>query len=116
MAHEYYATVHLFHLIETLTISDLYRVNVNLVDVAHPVEFGCALGLKQPTLERIKSHYQHIERCFTEVLAAWLKEEDRPPTLPSPNWGEVIAALKTVDMMELADYLIGNLPCKSYEE
>ena len=106
----------LFHLIDALTISDLYLVNVNLVDVTHPVMFGCALGLKQPTLERINSHYQQVERCFTEVLAAWLREEDRPHTLPGPNWGEVISALKSMNMTELADRLIENIPSKSHKE
>ena len=94
---------------EILTVSDLYLLNVNLVDVSTPVKFGCALGLKQATVERIRNRYsyqQHFERCFSEILAAWLNEEDRPHELPGPNWGEVITALKTVGMMELADHLL----------
>ena len=101
---------------EILTISDLYLLNVNLVDVASPVKFGCALGLKQSTVERIRNRYpyvQYFERCFSEILAAWLNEEDKPHKLPGPRWGEVIAALKTVDMTELADHLIQNPSSKS---
>ena len=75
----------------------MYLINVDLVEVVHLwKEFGLALGLKPPTLERIWGCYVHqVERCFTEVIAAWLNGEDRPHNSPDPNWEEVIAALKS---------------------
>lgn len=95
-----------------MTIADLYLVNVNLVDVVYPWKFGHALGLKPPTLEKIKSrymYYEHIDRCFTEVLAAWLERYDRPHDLPDPNWEEVVAALKSVDMTDFVHKLTQKL-------
>lgn len=98
--------------LDPLTITDLYRINVDLIDVVYPWEFGRALGLKKPTLEKIRSRYtylQHIERCFTEVLAAWLNGEDRPHGSPGPNWKEVVCALRSVDMREYAHRLMERL-------
>ena len=59
-------------------------------------ELGIALGLKQLTLERIGRYYRNqMDRCFTEVIAAWLSGEDRPHSSADPNWVEVAAALKS---------------------
>ena len=57
---------------DPLTISDLFHVNESLTSIEHVwKEFGAALGLKQATLEKIRSRYlQQIDCCFTEVLAA----------------------------------------------
>ena len=96
--------------VDALTISDLHLINVYLVDVANPIKFGHALGLKPTTLERIKSCYFHqMDRCFTEVLAAWLERQDRPHDSPDPNWGEVMTALNSEDMTDIAHQLIQEL-------
>lgn len=91
----------------------LYNVNVLLIEVVlYWKEFGRALGLKPITIESIKSRYlyhQHIQRCFTEVLATWLNGRDRPPDSPGPNWKELIAALKSVDMRDYAHQLVQTL-------
>ena len=94
---------------DDLTISDLYHVNVALVNAVHLwKEFGLSLGLKPPTLEIIRSnHLKDVRFCFTNVLAAWLNGEDRPHDSPGPNWKGVIAALKSpsVKMSDYADQL-----------
>ena len=78
--------------------------------MAYPVKFGRALGLKQATLEKIRScYFQQNDHCFTEVLAAWLERQDRPHDSPDPNWSEVIAALKSLDMTDIAHQLIQEL-------
>lgn len=86
-----------YYYTDTLSISDLYHVNVNLVGVASLWrEFGLAVKLNPLTLERIKSTYQQLsEHCFTEVLAVWLSGEDKPRNPSAPNWEEAIAALKS---------------------
>ena len=89
-----------------LTISDLYLVNVNLVDVARPVKFGHSLGLKKPTLEKIETRYQDVDQCVTEVLAAWLEGRDNTP---EPNWRAAITALRSADMADIAHQLIEKL-------
>jgi hypothetical protein len=99
-----------------LAISDLYWVNATLVG-AYSDKFGRALGIKPSTLEVIKSQYsQNIERCFTEVLASWLNRQDRPHNSPDPNWGEVVAALKSVGRTDLADQLVQKLTSKLASE
>ena len=93
-------------------IDDLYLVNLLLVDVSHLwKEFGLALHLKTPTLERIKNSGGTV-RCFTEVLAAWLNGEDRSHDSTTPNWGEAIAALKFVNGVEQASQLSKKLERK----
>lgn len=79
-----------------LSISDLCLVNVHLISIALPWEqFGLALKMSPLTLQRIRSSYPQLsERCFTEMLAAWLNGEHRPQESPDPNWGEVIDVLK----------------------
>ena len=89
-----------------LTISDLYLVNVNLVDVARPIKFGHSLGLKMSTLEKIETRYQDADQRVTEVLAAWLEGRD---DTPDPNWRAMIAALRTADMADIAHQLIEKL-------
>ena len=92
-----------------MDITDLYHVNVALVGVAYLWnKFGRALGLKQQTLERIRSnHLKDTECCFTEVIVAWLKGEDRPhDSLSSPNLAEVTTALESMDMGEQAQLLL----------
>ena len=81
------------------------------MDVVHIwKEIGLALGLKQPTLERIKSYYhQHSDCCLTEAIAAWLNGEDRPHDSPGPNWGEVLTALKSVNKKDQAHQLLLKL-------
>ena len=58
----------------------------------------------------IRCQYHNIERQFTEVLASWLKAS------PNPSWGEVVAALKSVDKKDLADRLIQKLLSKLSSE
>ena len=81
---------------DSLSINDLYHVNVHLIEMVHLWwKFGLALGLKPLTLERIKSNSspKDAESSFTEMLATWLKGEDRPCDDFSLNWGEVIASV-----------------------
>jgi hypothetical protein len=96
-----------------LSIIDLYTVNVNLVSVVHLWrEFGLALGLTPATLERIRSNnLKDVDCCFTGVLAAWLNGEDTHHDSPCPNWGEVVAALKSpsVNMQDCAQQVVQNL-------
>ena len=97
-------------LTDPLSITDLYHVNVSLADLAYLwKEFGLALGLKPSTLRII--HLRDVKQSFTEVVAAWLNGEDRPRDSARPNWGEVITALKSINMLEEAQQLLGKLKC-----
>ena len=82
-------------------LSDLYFINVNLVSIAHVwKDFGLALGLRESTLRKIQQcyHLHQIDRCFTEVIAAWLNGEDRSQHSPEPSWQEIISALKSLSL------------------
>ena len=99
---------------DPLSINDLYHVNVHLIEMVHLWrKFGLALGLEPLTLERIRSNSspKDAESSFTEMLATWLKGEDRLCDDCSPNWGEVIAALRSpsVERREYADNLVLKL-------
>ena len=108
-----YALVHgytlymLYIYADPLTISDLLLVNTYLIDVAQPMEFGRALGLRPLFLEKIRSCYYHsMDCCLTEVLAAWLDGVDRAHDSPDPNWKEIVAALKSLGMTHLSHQLV----------
>lgn len=79
---------------DPLTINDLYFVNVNLISVAHLWrEVGLALGMCSSSLERIRSNNSRsVEHCFTKVLAAWLKGENRSHDSPT-TWKGMVTAL-----------------------
>ena len=105
----------LYYCVGSLGITDLYQVNVTLVDVVHIwKEIGLALGLKQLTLERIASNYlRNVECCLTEAIAVWLNGEDRSAhDSPGPSWGKVIIALKSVNKRDQAHQLFLKLKGK----
>ena len=81
------------------------------MDVVHIWKEIClALGLNQPTLDRIESNnLRNVECCLTEAIAVWLKGEDRPHDSPRHNWGEVITALKSVNKKDQAHQLFLKL-------
>ena len=70
------------------------------------MNFGHAIGLKKPTLEKIESRYQDVDHRVTEVLAAWLEGRDGTP---DPNWRELISALRSADMADVAHQLTEKL-------
>ena len=103
----------LFRTVE-LNISHLYLANVHLINMEPSWEgFGLALKMKKITLERIRSCYHQLsERCFTEMLAAWLRGEDRPQESPGPSWREVTDALKAQNRRNVSHQLLLTLTRK----
>ena len=64
---------------------------------------GLALGLLYPTLQRIKEEQCGvIEKCKTEMIAAWLQRQDNVSKKGIPSWEVLRTALVNIDENELA--------------
>ena len=63
---------------------------------------GLVLGLLHPTLERIKIDHGSVERCKTEMLAAWLQQQDNVTKKGVPSWSTLKTALEIIGEKELA--------------
>ena len=51
---------------------------------------GLSLGLEHSTLEKIeKKNHGDIDRCMTDMLAAWLQGQDKS----APSWRALVAGL-----------------------
>ena len=72
-------------------IDDLFPVLQAIVDVSEKwLMLGLALGLKQPTLDRIKTDNGISDLRKYEMMKEWLKGTDGC----RPSWAELIKALK----------------------
>ena len=72
------------------------------MDVSKWKMLGLALGLKHPTLEKIKHNEGgDVDTCKQEMLVAWLKKTDGC----LPTWRALVAALrkKTVGHDDIAN-------------
>ena len=72
----------------------------NLVDWFH---LGIELGLLYPTLKRIEEDYRNMERCLTEMIAAWLQQKDNVSEVGVPSWSVLQSALRRRGEIQLAD-------------
>lgn len=73
-------------------MNDLQIVLEALVDVNKKwKKLGLALGLKKPTIERIKADYGNdTEECKEEMLTLWLRGVDGC----TPSWNDLVDALR----------------------
>ena len=64
---------------------------------------GLELGLVYPTLKRIEEE-QHgiIDKCLTEMLAAWLQQQDNVSQVGIPSFTRLQTALNNIGEHELA--------------
>ena len=81
-------------------IADLAEVKRLLKKIVDWKSLGLELGLLYPSLKNIEVD-QHglVEQCKTEMLAAWLQEQDKAS---QPSWSTLIAALERIGENELA--------------
>ena len=60
-------------------IDDLAEITMALKNVNNWLPLGLQLGLLHPTLERIgENQRENIDKCKTEMLVAWLQQQDNP--------------------------------------
>ena len=72
-------------------IDDLFPVLKAIVDVSEKwLMLGLALGLKQPTLDRIKTDNGNSDSRKYEMMKEWLKGTDGC----KPSWAELVNALR----------------------
>ena len=70
---------------------------------------GLALGLRYPTLTKIKlEQRENITECKMEMLSAWLQQQDNVPQKGVPSWSMLRAALQEIGEKELADRIVSR--------
>ena len=84
-------------------IHDLFEVKVALKDIVDWQPLGLALGLLHSTLKKIETeNHEKIDKCITEMLAAWLQQQDDVPMRGVPSWLVLKTALGKIGENELA--------------
>uniref|UniRef100_A0A1X7TPX7 Death domain-containing protein n=2 Tax=Amphimedon queenslandica TaxID=400682 RepID=A0A1X7TPX7_AMPQE len=91
---------------KTLEIDDLDDVFEKLDDLNEWKKLGLKLGLKYPTLERIEKDKRVIDDCKMEMLACWLKKQDK---VKSPSWKQLIIVLCKMKETEISKKIIEEL-------
>ena len=88
-------------------INDLANVKRSLKDLVDWQSLGLELGLHYTTLKKIEEEQQKvISKCKTEMLAAWLKQQDDVAKTGVPSWLTLKAALVNIDEKKLADSIV----------
>ena len=78
-------------------IADLSQVNMFLKNVNKWQSLGLELGIFFSTLKKIEEE-QHgvIDKCRTEMLAAWLQQDDNTAKKIYPRWPVLKTALGNI--------------------
>ena len=64
---------------------------------------GLELGLLYSTLKRIENEQREvIDKCKTEMLAAWLQQQDNASKSGVPSWEVLQEGLKNINENKLA--------------
>ncbi|XP_019863512.1 PREDICTED: uncharacterized protein LOC109592521 [Amphimedon queenslandica] len=79
-------------------------LNKEHYDVATWQQLGLALGIYQPTLNKIESDARgKTEDCLRECLSSWLRQEDSVKESGIPNWYTLAKALDSIGQHSIAD-------------
>ena len=97
-----------------VTVVLLYTGTDDLADVKRLLKdfndwqsLGLELGLLLTTLRRVEEEQQRvISKCKTEMLAAWLQQQDNVAKKGVPSWSTLKTALMNIDEKELADSIV----------
>ena len=85
-------------------IADLFEVKMKLKHFNDWQNLGLALGLFYPTLKRIDEEQRGaVDKCTTDMLAAWLQQQDNITRKGVPSWLTLKTALVNIRENELAD-------------
>ena len=81
-------------------IDDLAEIEMALKNVNNWLHLGLQLGLHNPTLKRIeKDQHELIDKCKTEMLMAWLQQQDN---VYNPCCANLKAALEKIGEKQVA--------------
>ena len=73
-------------------------------DAATWQQLGLALGIYQPTLNKIESDARgKTEDCLRECLSAWLRQKDNVKKSGIPNWYTLATALDSIGQCSIAN-------------
>lgn len=73
-------------------------------------ELGLELGIRDPTLKRIKSDVRgDTQACLRETLSAWLRQEDDVKEKGAPSWSTLAKALDAIGQHSIAEMAYKNI-------
>ena len=88
-------------------IDDLFEVKMKLKNLNDWQSLGLALGLLYPTLKRIEEEKRGaIDKCKTEMIVAWLLQQDNVCKNGVPSWAVLRKALKKIEENQLASTIV----------
>ena len=100
---------HCNSMIPFIDIDDLADVMDLLCDLVKWKQLGLQLGLRNPTLDKIEVDKTGVDNQSMEMLACWLRKQDRVESKGGPTWKQLISALRKVKECEIADKIIEEL-------
>ena len=96
--------LHIFIIIiddpEDLDITDLEEVEESVKEIVDWMGLGLKLGLLPSTLQIIETDVRTVNKCKREMLAAWLKGEDKSK---DRTWSTLVDALHKLNHHSLAE-------------
>ena len=101
-------------------IQSLYSDITHVLDVMNALKtvnkwlfLGLQLGLLYPTLKSIETNERNIaEKCKTEMIAAWLNQQDNVTKIGTPSWPVLQKALREIGENEAASQIDMRLSTK----
>ena len=94
-----------FVLLYTSAIDDLVVVKRFLKNVNDWLSLSLVLGLLYTTLKKIEEQRGIVDQCKTEMLAAWLQQQDNVTKEGVPSWDVLRVGLRNIDETELASQI-----------
>ena len=90
----------------------LLDVKTHLLTITEWLNLGLALGLHQPTLEKIRiNQHNHVDSCMTDMIMDWLNQKD---SVGTPSWQSLVRALMhpLVNKTDIAAHIAATYPKK----
>ena len=85
---------------EDLDITDLEEVQESVKEIVDWMGLGLKLGLFYSTLQKIETDVRTVNKCKREMLAAWLKGEDKSK---NRTWSTLVDAVHKMNHHSLAE-------------
>ena len=83
-----------------LDITDLDEIQESIKEIVDWKDLGLKLGLLYPTLQKIETDVRTVNKCKREMLAAWLKGEDKSK---DRTWSTLVDGVHKMNHHSLAE-------------
>ena len=100
----------MIQIIDTTDIGDTDDVCESLSDCVYWYRLGLHLGLKVSRLDAIeKQRRERVADCRVDMIAAWLRKEDKVMKKGGPTWKQLIQALRIIKEIHLSEEIFEKI-------